>query len=134
MKKTKVDTVKAEAPPKAAVAMSVVQSSTIALGTIVNPVNDDHITVEDLNGNPTQATTGYPLSTGDTVFLAPEATGSIVGVDVDNNPVTIASFAGDTVDIGWDEVISVDEYYNGSGFSWDLSIDADNSFVITVAG
>lgn len=109
------------------------------LGVISNPAQNDFITVHDVHGNPRQATTGEDIVSGESVICEAGASGSVVATDPSLNPptVTLATFAGDDpadVVIDWIDVISVDEYYNGGGQSYDITVDSNPNETFTIVG
>lgn len=123
---------------KGARQMLVIQPGSMKLGAITNPLRDDYITVKDASGDPRDVTTAAPLASGDSVICEAEASGSIVATDAAGNPALIANFSGDdpaNVEVDWSQVLSVDEYYNGSGQTYDLTVEGNlNNEVITIVG
>lgn len=123
-----------------AVALAINPGS-MKLENVINPnrqndQNQDAFRVLDANGERLVAS-GEPIVAGDTIVCEVEASG-LVQAQIGNDPVDIASFAGDdpaTVEMDWTAIIQVDEYYNGSGYTYDITVDTGNNpDVISIEG
>lgn len=122
------------------VALAILPNS-MKLENVINPnrqndQNQDAFRVLDASGERLVASGGAILS-GDTIVAEAQASGLVQALNEDGI-VDIVAFEGDdpvTVEIDWTEVGQVDEYYNGSGYTYDITVDTGtNPDVISIEG
>lgn len=139
------------APPKGRIAMLeagvrelMVQPNTIVLKDVINPNRQDNgydvILVENPGDTPPErlVASGGQIKDQDSIICETDASARVAATNASNQEVDIVSVAGDNpadVIINWEEVTSVDEYYNGQGTTYDISVDdGANGVHFTIVG
>lgn len=123
-----------------------VAADTMRLEDVVNPNRQNQANADVfivLNDNPPNgvATEREVASTeriydGDVILAEASASASVVANNTDNPPVvvTLVSFANAgpaSVEVNWDEVTSVDEYYSEDGYLYQITNSAaEDTFIL----
>lgn len=101
----------------------------LQLSNVVNPGNDDEMVVTR-DSAPVNVGSGGEILDGDIINAASGASGDVVIWDTQANEATatVVTFEGAvpvTVEVNWDEVVQVDEYYNGTATQFDIDLLLD---------
>lgn len=100
----------------------------------LNPQDQECILVLR-SGNEFDVPEGGQIQAGDQIICEQEAGATLQGKDA-NGPgyLDIASFENypAEVTVDWSQVTNVDEYYNGSGMTYDITVDSTSAPAETV--
>lgn len=122
-----------------------IQTGSMKLEDVINPnrqnsSNYDVFLVENPNDTPPDrlVASGGQIKPDDAIICEADASARVAALNASSEEVDIASFANDnpaSVEVNWDEVVQVDEYYNGDGYTYDISLDdGSGTVVVTIVG
>lgn len=122
-----------------------IQTGSMKLEDVINPnrqngSNEDVFLVENPNDTPPDrlVASGGLIKPDDEIICEADASARVAALNASSEEVDIVSFANAnpaSVEVNWDEVLQVDEYYNGDGYTYDVNLeDGSGPVIIKIVG